>query len=70
MPVFFLQAENDHDLTPNRVLSEEVRKSGQPVEARVYPPFGSGVREGHSFCSRGTDIWGPDVLKFIQTHLK
>ncbi|HEY3305920.1 MAG TPA: prolyl oligopeptidase family serine peptidase [Candidatus Binatia bacterium] len=70
MPVFFLQAENDHDLTPNRVLSEEVRKSGQPVEAKVYPAFGFGFREGHSFCSRGAKTWGPDVLKFIETHFK
>ena len=70
MPVFFLQAENDHDLTPNRVLSEEVRKTGKPVEAKVYPAFGSGPRDGHSFCVRGTETWGPDVLKFIETHLK
>jgi hypothetical protein len=70
MPVFFLQAANDHDLTPNRVLSEEVRKSGQPVEARVYPTFGIGPRDGHSFCSRGVETWGPDVIKFIETHLK
>jgi len=70
MPVFFLQAENDYDLNPNRVLSEEVRKSGKPVEAKVYPAFGSGPREGHSFCVRGTDIWGPDVVKFIETYLK
>jgi carboxymethylenebutenolidase len=70
MPVFFLQAENDHDLTPNRVLSEEVRKTGKPVEAKVYPAFGSGPRDGHSFCVRGAEIWGPDVLSFIETHLK
>ncbi|HEV8719617.1 MAG TPA: prolyl oligopeptidase family serine peptidase [Candidatus Binatia bacterium] len=70
MPVFFLQAENDHDLTPNRVLSEEVRKAGKPVEAKVYPAFGSGPRDGHSFCVRGTETWGPDVLKFIETYLQ
>jgi dienelactone hydrolase len=70
MPVFFLQAENDYNLTPNRVLSEEVRKAGQPVEAKVYPAFGSGPRDGHSFCVRGTETWGPDVLKFIETYLK
>jgi carboxymethylenebutenolidase len=70
IPVFFLQAENDHDLTPNRVLSEEVRKSGQAVEAKIYPAFGSGPREGHSFCVRGTEIWGPDILRFIEIHLK
>jgi len=70
MPVFFLQAENDHDLTPNRVLSEEVRKAGKPVEAKIYPPFGSGPREGHSFCVRGTETWFPDVLRFIETYLQ
>jgi hypothetical protein len=57
-------------LIPNRVLSEEVRKSGQPVEAKVYSAFGTGPRDGHSFCVRGTEIWGPDVLRFIQTHLQ
>jgi dienelactone hydrolase len=70
MPVFFLQAENDHDLTPNRVLSEEVRKAGQPVEAKVYPAFGTGPRDGHSFCVRGINTWGPDVLRFIETYLR
>jgi dienelactone hydrolase len=69
IPVFFLQAENDYDLTPNRVLSEEIRKSGNPVETKVYPAFGSGPRDGHSFCVRGTETWGPDVLKFIETYL-
>src|ERR1700741_1755157 len=42
MPVFFLQAENDYDLTPNRVLSDEVRKAGKSVETKTYPAFGSG----------------------------
>jgi carboxymethylenebutenolidase len=70
IPVFFLQAENDYDLTPNRVLSEEVRKAGQSVETKIYPAFGSGAQEGHNFCWRGTNIWGPDVLQFIETHLK
>ena len=70
MPVFFLQAENDHDLTPNRVLSEEVRKAGKPAEAKIYPAFGSGPREGHSFCVRGAETWFPDVLRFIETHLR
>lgn len=69
-PVFFLQAQNDHDLTPNRVLSEQVRASGKPVESKVYPPFGSGAQEGHSFCVRGAHIWAPDVIEFIEAHSK
>jgi dienelactone hydrolase len=69
IPVFF-EAENDYDLTPNRVLSEEVRTAGKSVETKTYPAFGSGAQEGHSFCWRGTNIWGPDVLKFIEANLK
>ena len=52
------------------VLSKLVRKTGNPVEAKVYPAFGSGPRDGHSFCVRGTAIWGPDVLRFVETYLK
>jgi dienelactone hydrolase len=70
IPVFFLQAENDHDLTPNRVLSEEVRRAGQFVENKTYPSFGSSAQEGHSFCWLGVNIWGPDVLKFINMYLQ
>ena len=70
IPVFFFQAENDYDLTPDRVLSEEVGKAGQSVETKIYPAFGSGAQEGHNFCWRGTNIWGPDVLQFIEAHLK
>jgi carboxymethylenebutenolidase len=70
MPVFFFQAANDYDLTPSRVLSEAVRKAGKSVETKIYPAFGSSAQEGHGFCARGTDIWGPDVLKFIETNLK
>jgi len=70
MPVYFLQARNDYDLTPNRVLSEQIRSTGKPVEAKVYPPYGVSAREGHSFCVRGADVWGPDVLRFIEAHTK
>jgi hypothetical protein len=70
MPVFFLQAQNDYDLTPNRVLSEHVKARGRPVESKVYPSYGFGAQGGHSFCVRGANIWGPDVVKFIQAHLK
>jgi carboxymethylenebutenolidase len=70
MPVFFFQAANDYDLEPNRILSEAVRKTGKSVEAKTYPAFGSSAQEGHGFCWLGTDIWGPDVLKFIEANLK
>ena len=67
-PVYFLQAENDYDLTPNKVLSEIVRKAGRVATAKVYPQFGEGVKDGHAFCVRGVDIWGPEVFSFIETN--
>jgi dienelactone hydrolase len=70
MPVFFLQAQNDYDLTPNRVLSEQVRASGQRTESRVYPAHGISAQDGHRFCVRGVNVWGPDVARFIEAHLK
>jgi carboxymethylenebutenolidase len=70
MPVFFLQAQNDYDLAPNRVLSAEVKASGKPTESRVYPAHGVSAQDGHSFCVRGVNVWGPDVARFIEAHLK
>ncbi len=70
MPVFFLQAQNDYDLTPNRVLSEQVKASGKRAESRVYPAHGSSAQDGHRFCVRGVNVWGPDVVRFIEAHLK
>jgi hypothetical protein len=67
MPVFFLQAENDHDLTPNRVLSEGRPESRQKESLsclRFRSPRGS-----QFLCTRHGDL-GPDVLRFIETHLK
>lgn len=68
LPVFFLQAENDYDLTPSTVLSEAVKAAGKPTEAKIYPPFGSNKQDGHEFCVRGVATWGPDALRFIEAH--
>jgi len=69
MPVFFLQARNDYDLAPNRILSEQMNASGKRMEAKVYPAYGSGAQDGHRFCLAGTDIWGPDAIRFIEIYL-
>ncbi|MGB0085498.1 MAG: prolyl oligopeptidase family serine peptidase [Rhodomicrobiaceae bacterium] len=70
MPVFFLQARNDYDLAPNRILSEQVKASGKPTESKVYPAFGAGAQGGHSFCMKGVSVWGPDVTRFIEAYSK
>ena len=70
MPVFFIQAENDYDLTPNRILSEQVRASGKHAESKIYPAHGVGAQDGHNFCVKGVNLWGPDAIRFIEPHLR
>jgi dienelactone hydrolase len=70
IPVFFLQAQNDYDLTPNEVLAAEVKAAGRAVEAKVYPPHGSSTQDGHDFCVLGVATWGPDAPRFIEAHAR
>jgi len=66
VPVFFIQAENDADTTPTKVLGEEMRRAGKPYRARVFPPYGKTTQDGHSFCVAGDNpAWRDDVLAFL-----
>jgi dienelactone hydrolase len=67
-PIFFFQAENDFDLSPTRTLSAAMKDAGKPFEAKIYPPFGSSHRDGHSFAYRGSSIWFDDVFRFLELH--
>jgi carboxymethylenebutenolidase len=70
-PVFLLQAENDFNLGPSRELSKEAKKKQVDFQAKVYPAFGRSHDDGHGgFCSTATDIWGDDVLAFLEAHWK
>jgi len=67
VPVFFVQAENDFNTAPRRVLSEAMRAEGKPFRVEIFPPFGSGHRDGHGkFCMAGASVWGPAVLDFLK----
>jgi carboxymethylenebutenolidase len=71
VPVFLIQAENDYDLSPTRVLSQEMEQAGKPHQAKIFPPYGTTPREGHGgFCSRGMNVWGSDVLAFLASSLR
>jgi dipeptidyl aminopeptidase/acylaminoacyl peptidase len=71
IPVLFIQAENDYDLGPSRTLANELAQLGKPHKLLIFPPFGGTPAEGHGgFCSQGTNVWGSDVLKFIEIHLR
>jgi carboxymethylenebutenolidase len=69
-PIFFLQAKNDYNLSPTRVLSAAMKEAGKEFEVKVYPPFGSSVQEGHSFGYFGSSVWGNDVFRFLDRHCR
>ena len=70
-PVFLIQAENDYSVAPSKVLSQEADKNHKDFHSKIYPAFGSTHQDGHwGFCSSATDIWGNDVLVFLETHMK
>jgi carboxymethylenebutenolidase len=66
-PIFFVQAENDFNTAPSKILSEAMRKKGLPFRMRIFPPHGTTQRDGHAgFCYRGSAEWGPDLLDFLK----
>ena len=71
VPIFLIQAENDFDLAPSKALSKEAAKKSKDFQSKIYPAFGSSHQEGHGkFCSMATDVWGNDVLAFLEAHMK
>ena len=70
-PVFLIQAENDYNLGPSHALSKEAGKKHKDFQSKIYPAFGSGNKDGHwGFCSTATEVWGTDVLSFLDEHMK
>jgi len=67
-PILFLQAENDYDLSPTRVLSAAMKNAGKPYEMKIYPAFGKSPEEGHSFAYLGGSVWADDVFRFLGRH--
>jgi dienelactone hydrolase len=70
-PVFLIQAQNDYNLAPSQVLSKEANKKHKDFQSKIYPAFGSTHQDGHwRFCSSATDVWGNDVLAFLEARMK
>jgi dienelactone hydrolase len=70
-PVFLIQAENDYSLDPSHVLSKEANKKHKDFQSKIYPAFGKSHQDGHwGFCSTATDVWGTDVLAFLDAQMK
>jgi len=70
-PVFLLQARNDFSLGPSEVLGAILKQKGSPNQSKVYPDYGVSHEDGHrNFALAGCDIWGADVLQFLDANLK
>jgi len=68
VPIFFFQAENDYNLAPSRTLYAAMKRLNKPAEIRIYPPYGSGPKAGHSLPYRGASLWIDDAVRFLDTH--
>ena len=69
MPIFFAQAANDFSVRPTQEIAAALAGTSVPFEAKVYPAFGYTHDEGHYLAGRGTQLWGPDVRRFLEKHL-
>ena len=70
-PVFLIQAENDFSLGPSHALAKETTKKHKDFQSKIYPAFGKTQHDGHwGFCSSATDVWGADVLSFLDAQMK
>jgi carboxymethylenebutenolidase len=70
-PVFLIQAENDYSLAPSHALSKEANKKHKDFQSKIYPAFGKTHQDGHwGFCSSATDVWGTEVLAFLEAQMK
>lgn len=70
-PIFLIQAQNDYSVEPSHALTREAEKKHKDFQSRIYPAFGSKPQDGHwGFCTRGSDVWGSDVLSFLAAHTK
>jgi carboxymethylenebutenolidase len=73
IPIFFLQAQNDHSTEPTRVFGGEAERLKKPHKAKVYPAWGdpNNHDDGHGgFCTKGMSSWGDDVLQFLEKYDK
>jgi dipeptidyl aminopeptidase/acylaminoacyl peptidase len=70
VPIFFLQAENDYNLSPSLTLSQAMKDARKPFELKIYPPFGNSVEDGHTFGYFGSSVWADDVFRFLDEHCR
>lgn len=70
MPIFFIQAKNDYDISPSRDLAAVMEKSAKPHLIQIFPPFGKSNQDAHEFCVHGGELWGPQVFPFLSESMR
>jgi carboxymethylenebutenolidase len=72
-PVLLIQAKNDFSTGPSEHLGPILKQLGAPSGSNLYDAFGSSPGQGHgafACWSLGTQIWGNDVLQFLDAAQK
>src|SRR5713101_536855 len=69
-PVFFIHAANDYSVNPGKALDGRLEQLGKPHGLKIYPPIGRTPDDGHAFPLPGVSIWEPDVLAFLDEHMR
>jgi carboxymethylenebutenolidase len=65
MPILFIQAKNDYDISPSRDLAAAMEKSNKPHALQIFPAFGKSTQDAHEFCVHGGEMWAPQVFSFL-----
>jgi carboxymethylenebutenolidase len=50
VPIFFIQAANDHSTQPTEVLAADMQRLDKPFEKKIFPAYGSTAQQGHAFA--------------------
>jgi dienelactone hydrolase len=70
VPLFFIQAKNDLDVTETHALYEIQHGAGRPADLKLYPAFGASAAEARGFVSGGVTEWSGDVIGFLEKSCK
>ncbi len=71
IPILFIQAENDWDVTPTLVLDRDMEAAGKPHKRALFPAYGRTREEAHAgFCFHAPEIWGGEALEFLNGAFK
>ncbi len=66
-PIFLIQPQNDYTLESSETLARELSGKTRPNTSKVYPPFGTTHEKASTFAVAGADVWGTDVVKFLNS---